>query len=232
MFAALAAVALLAALSSLHCAAMCGPLASCASDGQPRRALQYHLGRLLGYAMLGAIAGGLGALLPTSIAPWAAAVAAWTAAVVLIFSAVRVWSRGRPPLIQIGRTESATRSRRAVALIARLIARHPGLSGTLTALLPCGVLWAAIAISIISGSAIAGAVTMAVFAVLSGVAVTVATILLALVKRGVGPKPLAAIFALSALAFLILPLPRLASETASEGNADVLVCPLHPGMKR
>ena len=55
-------------VTSLHCAGMCGPLACAlmparADDADPHTvASVYHLARLAGYAVLGAVAGGLGAL--------------------------------------------------------------------------------------------------------------------------------------------------------------------------
>jgi hypothetical protein len=56
----IAAIAALALMSAPHCAAMCGPLAACATGCDRRRHAGYQLGRLGGYAIAGAIAGGLG----------------------------------------------------------------------------------------------------------------------------------------------------------------------------
>ena len=53
-------------VGSLHCAAMCGPLA-CLAAGRGRNGaafgshVAYHAGRLISYAMLGAAAGAIGA---------------------------------------------------------------------------------------------------------------------------------------------------------------------------
>src|SRR5687767_12525607 len=61
------AAALVAGLvTSLHCAAMCGPLSCALMPGRGDRSdpttvsTVYHLSRLAGYAMLGALAGGIG----------------------------------------------------------------------------------------------------------------------------------------------------------------------------
>src|SRR5262245_10665739 len=61
---------------SLHCAAMCGPLA-CAVRARPVR---YHSSRILSYTLVGALCGAIGqsatALLnsgPAKVAPWALA---------------------------------------------------------------------------------------------------------------------------------------------------------------
>src|SRR5688572_24576111 len=61
--------------SSLHCAAMCGPLAAsiCSRRSARTSLLRYQLGRLVGYGAAGALAGGLGHVLRvTSSAPWLA----------------------------------------------------------------------------------------------------------------------------------------------------------------
>lgn len=158
---------------SPHCIAMCG--AACAGIGQaaaPRtsRAIAlFQLGRLLGYAALGALAGasmqGLGWLTVQSAALrpiWSlvhvAAAALGLALLVL----------GRQPVwLELGarrvwlRVQGATRS---MGLAAPL-----GL-GTAWALLPCGLLYSAVMVAALADGAAGGAGVMALFALGSGAA--------------------------------------------------------------
>lgn len=64
------------AMSAGHCAGMCGPLATLLGGAQRARGhsvaaflAAYHAGRILTYALLGGLAGGLGAALPDAVVP-------------------------------------------------------------------------------------------------------------------------------------------------------------------
>ena len=64
------------AMSAGHCAGMCGPLATLLGGVQRARGRSvagflttYHAGRILSYAIMGAMAGGLGAALPDAVVP-------------------------------------------------------------------------------------------------------------------------------------------------------------------
>lgn len=155
---------LLAALTtglagSVHCAAMCGPVAcAAAGGGRPwRSGAEYALGRLAGYAAVGAIFGFVGqhtlCHLPLDrVASWLG----WAMAGVALFMAFR---RARPtPPLQLGR--------RRPPIAARLFAimpRRPVAFGLITALLPCGMLLPAWALAALADSAPGGALVMAVF---------------------------------------------------------------------
>ncbi len=235
MFAAIASVSALAILSVPHCAAMCGPLASCASKGSSRSALRYQLGRLIGYGTIGGFAGALGSVLFAGIATWVSAAVAWFAAVVLLVAAIRSWrSKARnshPVLLQLQQPSRNTRSRsassRLIALGARLLRQHPGTCGGMTALLPCGVLWAAVVIALSSGSILGGVVTMVVFAALTAVSITVASIAIGQLRSRLGAKPMAIVLALSAVFFIVLPLPQLAAKNTQPSDRAGALCPLH-----
>ncbi|MBX3274522.1 MAG: sulfite exporter TauE/SafE family protein [Sandaracinaceae bacterium] len=77
--------------SSVHCAAMCGPLAAVAGR-TPRAAAAYHGARLASYALAGGIAGATGTLLSDALGGrWAGALLSWTLAVALALAAWRLW---------------------------------------------------------------------------------------------------------------------------------------------
>lgn len=166
----LAATALLMGLAGgPHCVAMCG--AACAGLGHAAgahrgRALWgFQIGRLAGYSALGALAAvtvqGLG---------WlgghvAALQPVWTllhvAAVVL---GLALLLRARQPVWLDRPARGAWRQ------VQRLGATRSGpvLLGALWALLPCGLLWSALLVAALAGNAAAGAGTMALFALGSG----------------------------------------------------------------
>lgn len=147
-----------------HCLVMCS--APCAgvvqAAGGTRRALwQFHLGRVAGYAALGALAAvslqGLG-WLGTQVA---ALRPFWTLLHVaaLALGAVLLW-RARQPLWLDGMARSAwARVRRTGGA-----QRWPGLIGALWALLPCSLLYSALVVAALAGDASGGALCMTAFA--------------------------------------------------------------------
>ncbi len=150
-----------------HCAAMCG--AACAGIGRAAGArpgpalLQFQAGRVLGYASLGGLAAaslqGLGWLTVQSAAlrpVWSMFhVAALALGLVLLVQARQpVW------------LESAARGvwLRARAFGGQWRGGAPLMLGMLWALLPCGLLYSALLVATLAGSAVAGAMVMALFA--------------------------------------------------------------------
>lgn len=155
-----------------HCVAMCG--AACAgiaqASGERRQAAlwSFQLGRLLGYALLGALAAvsvqGLGWLTVQSAALrpiWSLMhVAAMALGVWLIVDARQpVWlDRGARRLWSRVRGFNARWGRAAPVLV-----------GGLWALMPCGLLYSAVMVAALTAKPLDGALTMALFAVGSGV---------------------------------------------------------------
>jgi sulfite exporter TauE/SafE len=157
-----------------HCAGMCAPFVLAqagatadrhAGQGMLRRLsgaalVPYHLGRMLGYATLGGLAGGLAGLVTQlSGVRYLLAALLLAAAVLMAGQALARW---RPATTGAGR-----RGTRLVGLIAPLLAsptgwRGVGLGLALSAL-PCGLLYAALAGAAATGSALAGAIAMAAF---------------------------------------------------------------------
>ena len=160
-------------LGSAHCVAMCGGIAAALAlrAPDPRHAFLHSLGRVLGYALAGALVAGLvalgahGAGLVLDPRPVGLALRGLTA---LLFVAVgarlllalppwralerlgaTVWQGGIAPLAQrVGRAEGPGA---ALAL------------GVLWGWLPCGMSWTALLAAAAAGSAAGGALTMLAF---------------------------------------------------------------------
>lgn len=151
-------------VTSLHCAGMCGPLACSLmpvrGDRSDARAVStvYHVARLTGYALLGALAGGLGRAPLMWISQSALRWLPWT--LVLFFVAVALrWDRHLPKLAVLGRftwrLQAWLRRRSRVEAAAAL--------GFATPLLPCGPLYFIVALALLSGSSARGVEVMLAF---------------------------------------------------------------------
>lgn len=148
--------------------AMCG--AACTSitqtSSQPYAIQLYHLGRLCGYALLGAIA----ALGIQSIA-WASSYSAilhplWTFFHVLVF----FW--GLLLIIYARQPIWVDKAGRGIWRHVKKLSLKQGGNfyiGMLWALMPCGLLYSALIIASFNGNALGGALSMAAFAVGSSV---------------------------------------------------------------
>ena len=159
------AAAFLAGLvTSLHCAGMCGPLACALMPAGRDRvdpqtvAAVYHLSRLAGYGVLGALAGGVGrwplALLGESALRWLP----WLLVVFFVAVAVRLDQRlpkwpllGRVHLWLSTQLRGRSRLQAAAAL------------GFATPVLPCGPLYFLLGLAMLAGSALHGAETLLAF---------------------------------------------------------------------
>ncbi|MBM4365030.1 MAG: sulfite exporter TauE/SafE family protein [Deltaproteobacteria bacterium] len=139
----LATAALAGLAGSFHCVGMCGPIALGAGRG-------WHLGRSLAYAAAGATAGVSGRALPEG--PWVGALAAaffaWSC---LRFGGFVHGAEGVPGfLLPLARRARGLGPARGLAL------------GALAALLPCGLLWSALALAAATRSPAWGAVVVSV----------------------------------------------------------------------
>jgi sulfite exporter TauE/SafE len=157
--------ALLAGLvTSLHCAGMCGPLACSLmparrDEADPHTiATVYHLSRLAGYTLLGALVGGIGRVPLSFIGEGAMRYLPWL--LVLFFVAVAVrFDQRLPKLPVLGRIYGAVAARLRGG--SRL--RAAALLGAATPLLPCGPLYFLLSLALLSGSAVRGAETLLAF---------------------------------------------------------------------
>lgn len=212
------------ALSSAHCALMCGPVVMIGRVRAREHAVSgYFVGRLASYVSLGALVGGVGnALLRTTGAGWVERALSLMFALSLLWTAWQQWApRAAVAPLQLRRGPR----RPGIARLLVHVAQEPLLLGAATALLPCATLFAAVAAAASTGSALAGAVLMGCFALVSGAAVVGFGGVLAssLQQRW---RRLAVVVALvtGAVVLLVRPLSTPASGEPS--------CPLHASSAR
>lgn len=206
----------LALASGLHCAGMCGAFALVARSGGA-----WHLGRVTSYAALGAVAGGIGhAVSSISAGPALPIGVALVASGVLVLSALHL--AGRLPAVGAGRGVAwiARPLRRLAEAEGRSLHGRRLLFGLANGLIPCGVVYAGLAVSAVAGSPLAGAGVMAAFGL--GTVPVFAAVLLGV--RRFGPlraspwlRPAAAVLALViGLASVWARTPLQAAESPAE----------------
>lgn len=168
MIATASAVLLASLLGSLHCAAMCGGLvaAYAGTQGSAATHAAYNLGRLAAYVLLGLAAGALGGAFSHTAAlagvQQGAALlsglllSAWGAHAMLVALGCLRPLRAPAPLVRAFGTALARA--RSLPALGRAAA-----AGLLSALLPCGWLWAFVATAAGAGRPGAGAAVMATF---------------------------------------------------------------------
>jgi sulfite exporter TauE/SafE len=154
LIASLIAASLAGFVGSPHCAGMCGGFAvACGST--PGRSAAWHSGRLATYSLLGAVAGGFGTLIPGT----GGVAAILSGVLIVVFAGIL---GGWLP-------EPSVRGRAVVQLTDRA-RRADGGGGTFAfgvanGFIPCGLVWAALALPLASGSAPTGALTMVAFGI-------------------------------------------------------------------
>jgi sulfite exporter TauE/SafE len=168
----LATVLAASLLGSLHCVGMCGGFVAIVSGpGQRGPLVAYQAARGLAYASLGALAGLLGAGLDASAAMLGIQRAAGPLmGVVLIAMAVITWRGAKPvatPLITLGAAPRRNLMQRLRLRLITAVREHGtkagAAAGLLTALLPCGWLWAYLAVAASTGSVGGGLLVMTTF---------------------------------------------------------------------
>jgi sulfite exporter TauE/SafE len=147
---------LLGVLGSIHCAGMCGPILLTVnrfgSGGQSvyTRMLVYHTARVFTYALIGIAAGYTGTILTMSGLGRAIAI---TSGTLLVASATGVTAEMRVKRLPAAWSSIVVR---AGAAAAGLVRTHPVAGyivlGLANGLLPCGLLYAALASSVAIGS--------------------------------------------------------------------------------
>ncbi len=154
MIAGLAAALAAGLVGSLHCIGMCGGFAILCGRRVPDTAL-WHAGRLTTYATLGALAGAFGAMVPGP---------SWLAAVISVglmvwFSAALAGLVPEPRLVIPGLRRLGT----AMAGNPSLITRYG--FGVVNGLLPCGLVYAALAVPVAIANPAWGALAMVAFGI-------------------------------------------------------------------
>ncbi len=164
-------------LGGVHCVAMCGGIVTTLTLGlapERRRGvaaqlpfqLAYNLGRIVGYSIVGALMGGLGALLMQSLAlQWAQRGLYALAAVFMIALGLYLggWWRG---LVYVERA-GAVLWRRLEPLGRRLLPirswRQAFAVGLVWAWLPCGLVYSVLILALSAGGPLQGALLMLAF---------------------------------------------------------------------
>lgn len=165
--------ALLAGLTGgVHCAAMCGGIATGFSAMNAnatqrwRAALEPNLGRIVGYSVAGAIAGGIGGgILQLARSQWLSFGLRMAVGVVLVIVALRMFGVGGP--LKLTQRPGTALWQRLRPVQQRLIpadttAKRLGL-GVLWGWLPCGLSTSMLAAAWLQADARNGALTMAAF---------------------------------------------------------------------
>ena len=179
----LALVAGMGLLGSAHCIGMCGGFAVLAHGGSSRgvlRTLTWLAGKTVTYVMLGLVAGLAGhALTAATGTQTAITVLVGTILVLMGLATAGVIPDRLPGLGAVGPALSRGMGR----LVGRPGWTGPFGLGLLNGLLPCGLVYTAVAASAATGSVSGGALTMAVF----GLATVPSLTLTAWVAAHVGP---------------------------------------------
>lgn len=169
-----------------HCVAMCG--AACAGMGQVagahqnRALLSFQLGRWLGYSLMGGLAAFSVQALGWLTVESAALRPVWSmlhvAAIVL--GLLLIWQAKQPVWLDQSAQQLWARIRRLNANLGKIA---PMAVGALWALMPCGLLYSALMVAALTGNVLDGALTMASFALGSGVSLGMAPWLLLKLKN-------------------------------------------------
>jgi sulfite exporter TauE/SafE len=179
-------------VSSLHCAQMCGPIVlsySMAGRSSPAGHLCYNAGRIATYSLLGAAAGGaggamglLGRLAGIQQAASLIAGCLMLLAGVLLSGAVPAQSLVRIDRLGLSRLYCRTAGKLMLSTspFAKLAL------GLALGFLPCGLLYAALLKAMATGSAAAGAFSMAAFGLGTAGALLAIGIFSSTLKRGLG----------------------------------------------
>ena len=162
-------------LGSGHCFGMCGGIAGSlgAVSGLGKRsaalpAVQFNLGRLLGYALLGAVAGGVLGLAGDIMAlkPLGKWLRGITSVMILLIGLRFLVDWRGLDIIEKG---GAALWQRIMPFAVRISRRHDWLGrlglGACWGFLPCGLVYTVLVTAASTGSAVAGATTMAAFGV-------------------------------------------------------------------
>lgn len=231
---------------SVHCAAMCGGFVAAYSGGEDQGPLRrvtahaaYNGGRLVTYVALGAAAGALGRSLDLAGGALGLShVAAVVTGLVLIAGAVASLRPARR-LLTLGAGPSRGWASRVSPLFRRVRAQpavvRALLLGLTTTLLPCGWLYAFVALAAGTGGAASGALLMCAFwlgslPILLGLGVSLqgAARRFSRALPRLRPILLFGAGAVTLLSRLDAPLAATKDSSAVEGGAMPAGCPHHP----
>ncbi len=133
-------------VGSLHCVGMCGPIIMSIPWSNTQKALQislYHVGRATTYAIMGALVGGVGQLfLPKDLGVWPALISG--SVLVLVFLA-----QSFPTVLQNNRFPASSIAGffRSFLKMESVFSRF--FMGMVNGILPCGMVYSALAVAIL-----------------------------------------------------------------------------------
>ena len=194
---------LMGAAGGLHCAGMCGGIIVALSLGAggawKPSVILYHSGRLLGYSMLGLLAGLLGGAISATAGVLAPAQTALSvvAGLVMVFFALQLAGFVPERFAGLALLRPPTGYMKKAAGRESLIAF--GVVGLWNGFLPCGLVYAAMALAFSSANALEGALTMIAF----GLGTVPALLLVGVVTRAISPALRGKIMKAAAMALLL-----------------------------
>jgi sulfite exporter TauE/SafE len=149
-------------VGSLHCVGMCGPIIMSIPWSNTQKALQislYHVGRATTYAIMGALVGGVGQLfLPKDLGVWPALISG--SVLVLVFLA-----QSFPRVLQNNRFPASSIARffRSFLKMDSVFSRF--FMGMVNGILPCGMVYSALAVAILYHNALYSGFFMFLFGI-------------------------------------------------------------------
>lgn len=209
-------------IGATHCVGMCGAFAAGVAMRQGALGtITYTAGRITTYAALGALAGVVGQAMG-----WLGWVGWVLSAIFLVYFAARL--AGLPTLFP----KASGPLHRAVGTLNRRAGRAgPFIVGASTALLPCGLVYAALALPVATGSPLNGALAMAAFGL--GTVPLLSTVAFGAFRLGSlgngARRALAAMLLIAGFAAMSGRMPRPVEETGGE-VAPCEFCDPHGGM--
>ena len=176
----IASAFLMGLFGGVHCVAMCGGVVGvlctaaprCPTAGRSARLAQlpywlaYHGGRIASYSLLGALFGALGSL-STGVFPLEPMRFTLRAIAAICMLAVGLHLAGLPSIVRALESIGAPLWARIAPLTKRFLPLrtpwHALVLGGLWGMMPCGLLYGALALAVSAGSPVVGAATMAAF---------------------------------------------------------------------
>ena len=156
---------LMGLMGSVHCTTMCGPIAAVLCRGDRQQGLWPHIGRLASYTGLGALAGSAGMavqrLIPLALVQLGVRIVAALLLIAVGFYAAgmfRRWALLERLTSPLFRRVSGFLSARAGSSTLAKVAQ-----GAVWGLLPCGLVYGALGLGALAGSAQGGARVMLAF---------------------------------------------------------------------
>ena len=212
----LASALLLASAGSVHCIGMCGGISSALTFSIPESRRQgkslwgwqllFGIGRVSTYMVLGSLAGMLGKALLDWLPGPSMAIGLTLSGILMLLLSGYLLGQG----VWLKKLEGIGSGlwRRLQPLTRRLLpVDHPLKAlalGGLWGLLPCGLIYTALALAVTAGSAPAGALVMLVFGIVTIIPVAITGVIASRLqhfRNGIWPKVAASLTFLLALAF-------------------------------